>query len=86
MTTMTAAKLTLCAQCRRPLAGTPVMLGKRIACCTAKCAAEFAVEDYTRLEAWLSVILVKSRGMASDMATSALYSNLYPAKTYRRKL
>lgn len=75
----------ICAHCRRSFAGAPVMLGRRLGCCSQECAVKLAPLEYARLEEWLSVIAVKCRGMGADLATSALYTNIYPAKTYRKK-
>jgi hypothetical protein len=74
----------ICAQCRRPFSGPPVMLGKRLGCCTEACRIKLAPLECERLEAWHSLIMVKSRGMGADMASSALYSTVYPSKNYRR--
>lgn len=59
------------------------MLGRRHACCTEACRAVFAVSEYERSEEWLSYILVTSRGIGASLATTALYTNLHPAKHRR---
>lgn len=51
--------------------------GRKV-CCSKKCATEFAFAELARLERHLSNIIVKTRGMAKDLASIALNSNQDP--------
>lgn len=73
---------TRCANCAHDFTSAPLWLGKRLAVCTAHCLAELAIRETPRLEAWLSLIVVKSRGKGRDLASSGLYSNVHPSKAF----
>ncbi len=45
--------------------------------CSAKCLDDWKGNEVIRLRGWLSRIAGRTRGMGSDLATSALYSDRF---------